>query len=73
MNQNTLPHFIKARSPKGLLRLMKLNNFKLGGCAKYFDIAQAKDGNWYAWYFVDIDQALQASFKKMPQINTGVE
>lgn len=45
---------MKARDPAGLRRAMLEVNFKARGQAKFFDIQQDKDGNWYAWYFDEI-------------------
>jgi hypothetical protein len=46
-----IPHFLSAGSPKGLQRLMLLNNIKDGFEYRYFDIAQDKKGKWIAWYY----------------------
>lgn len=62
------PHYLKARSPRGLSRLMGLNNTKLGMQAKYFNI-QFVEGSWYAWYYADSIQVLEAENKKTPTVN----
>lgn len=49
-----IPNFLRARSPQGLRRAMIRNNAKLGMFIKYFDI-QFVNGEWFAWYFVEID------------------
>lgn len=51
---NLIPNFIRAANPKGLRRLMLLNNAKLGGLVQYFDIQQTLDGKWIAWYYAEI-------------------
>jgi len=44
-----IPHFLVAGGPKGLQRLMLLNNMNNGMQYSYFDI-QNVGGKWYAWY-----------------------
>jgi hypothetical protein len=49
------PNFISASTPKELVRLMLKNNVDKRLEFRYFDIAQAKDGTWYAWYYYEIE------------------
>ena len=50
-NALNVPHFLKARSPQGLLRLMFKNNIKHGKEFEYFSLQYvAKDKMWYCWY-----------------------
>lgn len=51
---SNVPSFLKASSPKGLHRLMLLNNLKHGNRFKYQDI-QFVNGAWYVWYYLDIN------------------
>jgi hypothetical protein len=48
-NVDFIPHFIEAKSPVILRRLMLLNNAKHGIMFAYFDI-QFAEGKWYCWY-----------------------
>lgn len=49
-NSKRIPHFLVAGSPKGLQRLMLLNNLNNGFEHNYFSIQ--KDGSkWIAWYY----------------------
>jgi hypothetical protein len=43
-------NYIKAKSVKGLRRLMYDKQIQLGMAALAFDIVYAK-GTWYAWYY----------------------
>lgn len=44
-----IPNYITAGSPKGLRRLMLLNNLKNHKEYTYFSI-QNVDGKWFAWF-----------------------
>ena len=47
------PDFISAKTPRGLRRAMLRNNFKQKGFVVYeFIQFVAKDGLWYAWFYV---------------------
>lgn len=50
-----VPHYVKARSPDGLIRAMLANNVRLKAYVSYTDI-QFVNGNWYAWYTIDIEK-----------------
>jgi hypothetical protein len=45
-----IPNYISASSPKGLRRLMLLNNLKNGKQYNYFDL-QFANGKWFVWYY----------------------
>lgn len=62
---DVIPNFIVASSPQGLRRLMRLNNLKLGGFVRYFDIQQDKSGKWYAWYHNDLKTEIQDLEKEL--------
>jgi len=49
-----IPNYLKARSPQGLRRLMLLNNAKYSTFFEYVYI-QFTEGNWYAWFYRDVD------------------
>lgn len=49
-NSLRIPNYLSAGSPKGLHRLMLLNNIKNGKQYNYFDI-QFVNGKWFVWYF----------------------
>lgn len=48
-----IPHYISARSPSGLQRLMFLNNLRDGLEHQYFDIS-LQGNRWYAWFYKEI-------------------
>ena len=53
-----IPNFLKARSPKGLRRLMLLNNAKYSTFFEYKDIAPVLEScklYWYAWFYKVVD------------------
>jgi hypothetical protein len=50
----SIPTFLSAATPEELRRLMLETNIKHSTVFKYFDIKQALDKKWYAWYFIDI-------------------
>lgn len=50
-----VPHYVKAKSPDGLIRAMLANNVKLKAFVGYFDI-QFVNGFWYAWFTIDIEK-----------------
>ena len=52
-NQFRSPTFIVAKTAQALARAMLQNNLKHGYEYSYFDIQQAKDGKWYAWFYVN--------------------
>lgn len=52
-HSDLIPHFIKAKSAKGLRRLMFKTNAQAGMQFQYFDI-QFVNGSWFAWYFSDL-------------------
>jgi len=64
---NTVPAFLKAKSAKGLQRIMLLNNQRHKGFVVYQDIQwNATDRSWYAWYYVtkdreEVDKTLSGS------------
>ena len=61
-----IPHFIKARSPKGLRRLMLRNNVKYKLIFNYYQIVfDGKD--WYAWFQLDAADALEEELKEMEE------
>ena len=61
---SNIPHFIKARSPKGLRLSMLRNNVKWGLIFNYYQIIW--DGkNWYAWFQLDAVDALEDEIKQM--------
>jgi len=45
------PDFVKAGSAVALRLAMFKNNVKFGMQFEYFDIGQAADKQWYAWYY----------------------
>lgn len=67
-----IPNFIRARSPNGLRRAMVRNNARLGMFVKYFDI-QFVNGEWFAWFFVEIDandEMLKVQTKEVTNANS---
>lgn len=48
-----IPHYISARSPSGLQRLMFANNLKDGVEHQYFDIGMHQN-RWYAWFYKEV-------------------
>ncbi len=55
---DTVPQFIKARSPKRLRQLMLSNNTQHKGFVVYQDIQWVQSEKlWYAWYYVKIDES----------------
>lgn len=50
-----VPHYVKAKSPDGLIRAMLANNVKLKAYVGYFDI-QFVNGYWYAWFTIDVEK-----------------
>jgi hypothetical protein len=53
-----VPHYVRAKSPEGLIRAMLANNVKLKAYVGYFDI-QFVNGFWYAWFTVDIEKGVK--------------
>lgn len=47
---STIPDYLSAGTPKGLRRLMLLNNAKRGCWHKYDIMYVEKENRWYAWY-----------------------
>lgn len=67
---SNIPHFIKARSPEGLRRLMLRNNVKWGLIFNYYQIIF--DGNtWFAWFQLDAVDALEDEIKQMEARGKG--
>ncbi len=64
-----IPTFLVASDPVGLRRLCFMNNLKFNMDFKY-DIMQALDGQWYAWFKMNID--LRGLSEKAMQ-NGGIE
>ena len=57
-----IPHFLSARSPQGLRRLMLRNNVKHG---LIFDYKIMFDGSkWYAWYQLDAVEGFREDIEK---------
>jgi hypothetical protein len=59
-----IPTFIEARSPQGLRASMIKINARHRGMVKFFDIQTYVKRNtsyWIAWYYVDIEGALNES------------
>lgn len=54
-----IPAYITAKSPQGLRRKMFETNLKLKAFVNYQHI-QFADGQWYAWFVLDTDQAEKA-------------
>lgn len=56
-----IPHFIKAKSPDTLRRLMLANNAKYGQFFDYKNI-QFANGEWVAWFYRDLtmDEVFEA-------------
>lgn len=53
---DTVPQFIKARSPRRLRQLMLRNNMKHKGFVVYENIQYVdSDKNWYAWYYLKVE------------------
>lgn len=67
--ERSIPFFIKARSPQGLRRLMIENNAKHGLTFKYFDIQNVK-GQWYAWYYKQLDSLNKEDIKGLEDGDT---
>ena len=67
---DNIPHFISARSPKGLRRLMLANNVKHGLIFNYYQIIF--DGKrWYAWFQMNAAEALQEELQQMEERGKG--
>lgn len=50
---DTIPNYLRARSPRRLRQLMLSNNVKHRGFVVYRDIQYvASEGMWYAWFNV---------------------
>lgn len=47
--------FLRADSAEGLVRLQLQTNLALHGQANFTDI-QFVEGQWYAWFLVDVDE-----------------
>ena len=61
-----IPHFIKARSPEGLRKLMLNTNVKWGYIFDYFKIYRdSVDNMLYAWFQLDAVEALQDELKEI--------
>jgi hypothetical protein len=53
---DTVPQFIKAKSPRRLRQLMLRNNTKHKGFVRYQDIQWIESEQvWYAWYYVNYE------------------
>lgn len=48
-----IPKYVKAATPDGLRRMMLRNSLRMNAQVPYFDIQQANDGTWYAWFLYD--------------------
>lgn len=73
MNINNVPTFLKARSPKGLRRLMLMNNLQRKSVFKYDIMQDNKTGVWYAWYQIDATEILDESFNDLEKTSGGSE
>ena len=70
-----IPNYIKARSPQGLRRLMLLNNARSSTFYEYTHIqfiSDAEGGQWYAWYYRDVDNNDIADLETPPTDDGGV-
>jgi len=47
--------FLRAKTPEALVQKQLDLNLRLKGQASFTDIAKV-DGQWYAWFLVDIDK-----------------
>lgn len=63
-NENLIPKFVSAPSPRGLRRAMHLNNRRNGKKFNYFQIVR-DSRRWLAWYYdFETDPAELASIDK---------
>ncbi len=61
-----IPQFVRASSPRGLVRVMLSNNLRLGA---QFSYQILRDGNgWIAWYTHKLDRTEQLS-KTLEEVN----
>ena len=61
---SNIPNFLVAKTPAGLRRLMRRNNVARGGYVDY-KVMVGPDGRWYAWYVIDINQAIEEQEQAM--------
>lgn len=57
VGNGNIPSYIKAKSPKGLRRLMLENNIKHRQTIEYFNIQYAQ-GYWFAWFHIELEAVL---------------
>ncbi len=60
-----IPNFLVASTPRGLRRLMLINNRRLGNWHRY-DI-QFVNGKWFAWYHEEVTQSNLNSLTEDPK------
>lgn len=63
-----IPNFLTASTPRGLRRLMLLNNKKLGAWHNYQ--IMFIDGKWYAWFHAEVTRDLE-SLKSVTESEEG--
>ena len=52
-SMESIPNFIRAKSPQGLRRLMRRNNLRRRGFVQYNIIFVESEKLWYAWYYLN--------------------
>jgi len=67
-SSTVIPNFLAASTPRGLRRLMLLNNRRLGAWHNYQ--IQFTNNKWYAWYHEDIIRANDIGLD--PRVEGGV-
>lgn len=55
-NAFRIPQFLQARTEDNLVRAMLMNNLAHGMEFRYFDIQQKKNGQWVAWFYLEVDR-----------------
>lgn len=69
-SSTVIPNYLVASTPRGLRRLMLLNNRRLGAWHDYK--IQFVDGKWYAWFHEDIVRAATPDISIDPRVKDGV-
>lgn len=53
---DTIPNFVKSKSPQGLRRLMRRNNFRFRAFIKYDIHWVDSEKTWYAWFYIEAEK-----------------
>lgn len=60
LSPHSIPNFLTHATPLGLRRLMLINNAKMGGFVRYFDLGQVKLNDrlvFIAWFYSPVSRA----------------